>query len=238
MKTIVTRSKFFLVISILLVLTVIVGFVGFIVGGRMAKGDTITQFLLTQDVETGHPLEGKYEEVSVPTSSSIPPDNLIMSEDILSHAVASHKMYKHSPITTSDICEAKEDLDRNIDFSIETTVADTIANSITIGDRVAILVQFDDERDPAVIIPSTYIRNIKSTNGGVIADNSTSPGFLLIRVSESELVDLKNAYKEGTLYAVRYIDQTKPDLQKSYVKGKAPTVSGPVPTANSSNSQE
>lgn len=189
------------------------------VGVAKTKGDTVTQYLLTQDITVGQSLEGKYQEVQVPKSVSVSVDNLITDESVIKDSIAYTKLFKNQPLTSS-VIGYKDSEDRNYDFALPITVEGAIANSLKTEEMVAIKVKFEDERDDAVVVPFIPVREIRTANGAKIEDDKEVPGFLMFLVSEQENIDLNNASKEGALFVVRYNDLNQDKLEKTYVKGK------------------
>lgn len=222
----ITKSKHFLVVGVLIVLAAVGILVSFLVGKSASTGTAVEQFRLTTDVARGHSIEGKYEPVKESSNTSMSKDILVLDEDDLKGMVAATDMYKNQSITKSSIMR-EDEVKRNLDFSMTTDVAGTIANSLEANDLVAIKVKFDDERPDACVVPAIHVSDIKSTNGEEILDASTAPGFLLFRVSDEESSDLNAASKEGTLYVVRYIDITQEKLEKTYTAPSGAVNSSP-----------
>lgn len=215
---------------------------GYGVGVAKTRGDTVTQYLLTQDVSVGDPLDGKYAEVKVPKDVSIAVDSLILDESVLKNSIAFTPLKRNQQITKS-LIGSVDDQNRNFDFTIPITVEGAIANSLKENEMVAIMVKFKDERDSAVVVPFISVSEIRTSNGEKIADEKSIPGFLRFIVSNKENIDLDNASKEGSLFVVRYNDINKEKLTKTYVKGQKPisqtatdgnTVSVPVTTTTTS----
>lgn len=198
---------------------------GYAVGS--AKGDTVTQFRLTQDVTAGQPLEGNYEEAQVNSRDSVSKDALILDEGKIKSSIAYTNMYKHQAITSGSIGD-KLDKVRNFDFAMPTTVEGSVANSIKPDEMVAIKVKYKDTRDDAVVVPFIPVSQIRTSNGAKVSSDSEVPSFLLFVVSNDENTDLNNASKEGTLFVVRYHDLNQTKLEKTYKKGQIPSMQGIV----------
>ncbi|MNM46032.1 hypothetical protein D3C81_569620 [compost metagenome] len=199
-----------------------VGILGaYFVGYNKSRGESVKHFKLIKPVSRGHELLGAYEESSTPSNIAIPAENLVISESELKGKVAMYDLYTNEPITKSSI-GLKESVDRNLEFSLSTTVESSLANSINIDDIVAIKVKFQDNREDAVVVPSIPVSNIKQTNGQPISKKEDVPGFFLFNVTNQEQNDLNSASKEGILYVTRYRDLSQPKLQKTYIQGQAP----------------
>lgn len=219
MRNVVSSQKYIITIALMLILLA-AGIVGaYLYGSTTLKGDCIKQFRLTQDVPRGHSIQGKFEEVSVTVKDSVASENLLVNAKDLENAYALTDMYRNESITKSDV-GAKEDIERSIDFALPVTIEGALANSISTNDIVAIKVKFEDERQDACVVSSIPIKDIRTSNGEPIVDNSTLPGFLLFTVTDEENINLNSASKEGTLYVVRYTDLSQPKIEENYSKGK------------------
>lgn len=211
----ISKSKHYLALA----LVVMISFVGvgasYFVGRNISRGDSITQFILTQNVDRGHPIEGKYVQVNVPSNVSVNPDHLILDEKELKGKVATMDMYKSQPITITSV-STEEHLERNFDFSMPITVEGAIANTLKVDDKVAIKVKFEDNRPDACVVPIIDVAELRTEVGGEIVDQSTVPGFVLFHTNDEESADLNAASKEGSLYVVRYRDISQPKLEKTY----------------------
>lgn len=211
----VSKSKYYGTIAVLIALIIVFTIVGYALGGRNTSKGNRLAFQLTKDVAPGHSIEGCYKVVYLDSDVGLAADKVFKSEDDLKDMVAQVQLYENEQITRSNVCK-KEDIDRNLEFSMETSTTGTIANGLSVNDKVAILVKFDDERDDAVVVSDIDIKGIKSSSGADITDDTTEPGFLVFRVNEEEAIDLNQASKEGSLYAVRYCDLGKDKLIKNY----------------------
>lgn len=221
----VAKSKVCFIVCFMLLLTLGASVITFFIGKKMTLEDSVTYYLLTEDVQRGHSLEGKYKEVTVSSDAAISLDNAVVNQKDIEGCIALHDMYRHSPITKADIGSTQHDLERNLEFSLPTEVGGTVANSVLINDRVALLVKFDDERSSAVVVPDVTVKDLRTSNGASLTPDSNEPGFYIFNVNSDELRDLDDASKEGTIYAVRYVDLSQELLSKTYVKGKAPATS-------------
>lgn len=211
----VSKSKYYGTIAALIVLMLIFTVLGYVLGNRNTTKGSRMAFQLTKNVAPGHSIEGCYKVVYLDSDVGLVANNTFKSEDDLKGMVAQVQLYENEQITRSNVCK-KEEVERNLDFSMETSTTGTIANSLEVGDTVAILVKFDDERDDAVVVSNIDVKGIKSSSGAEITDNTTEPGYLVFRVNEEEAVDLSQASKEGSLYVVRYKDVGQEKLTKTY----------------------
>lgn len=218
---VVTKQKYIMTVAVFSILTCAMLAGGFFLGRNISRGETVRQFLLTQDVSRGHELKGKFKEVNMPLDKSVNPDDLITSQEQLEQLVAYMDMYKNQPITKSAVGK-KDDIERNLDFAMPITVEGAIANSAQVDDLVAIKVKFQDDRADACVVPSINIADIKTSQGEPIVDSSTLPGFFLFNVTDEESADLNAASKEGSLYIVRYRDTSQQKLEKTYQRGQQP----------------
>lgn len=209
---------------------------GYVMASSKYTSDLITQYRIVQDVTPGQSLEGKYEEVKVPSKYSEPDSDLVLDENKIVNSVAVVALHPNSAITNDVITEKGEE-DRNFDFALPITVEGAIANSLKPGEMVAIKVKYKDNRDDAVVVPYIPVNEIRTSNGEVVQDEKSTPGFLMFVVSDDENIDLNNASKEGTLFVVRYKDLNGEKLEKTYKKGavksdsdsSSSTTSAPTP---------
>lgn len=238
----VSKNKFYMTIAIMCVVAIFTAILGYIFGNRNVEKGSRMEFVLTKNVEAGHPIKGCYKIKYLSSYTGISQDCVFNSEKDLKGMVAQIALHTNEQITRYNVCK-KEDRKRNLQFSLAVDTSATIANSVSTGDPVAIKVKFDDERPDAVVVPYITIKNIKSSSGAEITDGSTEPGFLVFRVTNEESVDLNAASKEGTLYVVKYYDVSKAKLKKNYVigtgdKNKNGNTNSSSANSNSSNSSE
>lgn len=210
------RSKFYMIIAVILILSIVGCGSCYYLGMTYNKGETVTEFHLTDEVKKGGSVSGKYIKVSVPKSSSTDSSKTITSEEQLDDMVAATTMYRGQALTVTSVCK-KADVDRNLDFSIPATVDNTLANTLNPQDLVAIKVKFEDGRKDAVVIPDVTVDEIRTQNGESIKEEGAIPGFLLFKVTNDEASLLNDATKEGSLYLVRYVDLSEPLLKQDYV---------------------
>lgn len=212
----VQKRTLYIVVAISLVLTALSLGLGYFVGGNQSRGDSVKQYILTEDVSRGHSLKGKYKEELVPRHLSTNPDNLIINQKDIEECVAAIDLYRNNPITKS-VVTVEENLNRNLMFAMPITLEGAIGNNVTSNDVVAIKVKYKDNRADSVVVPSIPIKDITTANGTPIVDSSTVPGFLIFDVTNEESSELSAASKEGSLYIVKYNDLTQPRLEKDYV---------------------
>lgn len=210
------KSKFYMIIAVVVILAIVGCGSCYYLGMTYNLGETVTVFQLTDEVKKGGSISGKYIKTSVPKTSSVDASKTITSEEQLDGMVATTTMYRGQSLTVTSICK-KEDVDRNLDFSIPATVDSTIANSLNQQDLVAIKVKFEDDRKDAVVLPDVTIDEIRTQNGESITEEGAVPGFLLFKVTNEESGILNDASKEGALYLVRYVDLSEPLLEQDYV---------------------
>jgi len=216
MKSTVSRKTVILIVLFLVILATGGTVAGYLYGRISARGESIKQYLLTEDVEPGHSLKGKYKEAYVSSKTSLDLNKLVINSDIIDSSVAATYLYANSPITVTNIKEL-EDLERNIEVSFPVTVTGSVANSIKPGDMVAIKLTYKDEnKEDAVVVPQIRIKDVRSTNGTPIEDNKTIVGFVIFDVTNSESSDVNNAMKEGSLYCAKYNDLNQKPLEKTY----------------------
>lgn len=216
----VSKSKFYMTIVVMCIVAIFTAVLGYAFGNRNTEKGSRMEFVMTKNVEPGHSIKGCYEIKYLSSDVGVSQDCVFTSEKELKGMVAQVKLYENEQITRSNVCK-KEDVKRNLEFSLSTDTASTLANSLSVGDHVAIKVKFDDERPDAVVVPYISIKNIKSSSGEEITDGKTEPGFLIFRTTDEESIDLNSASKEGTLYVVKYVDVSKAKLKKNYVIGSA-----------------
>lgn len=216
MKSTVSRKTVILIVLFLVILATGGTVAGYLYGRTSERGESIKQYLLTEDVEPGHSLKGKYKEAYVSSKTSLDLNKLVINSDIIDSSVAATYLYANSPITVTNIKEL-EDLERNIEVSFPVTVTGSVANSIKPGDMVAIKLTYKDEnKEDAVVVPQIRIKDVRSTNGTPIEDNKTIVGFVIFDVTNSESSDVNNAMKEGSLYCAKYNDLNQKPLEKTY----------------------
>ena len=221
MNSMVSKKSLIMVIIFFIVLSTVGSLGGYIVGRNAERGSSVKQYILTEDVDVGHSLKGKYREAYVSGNTSILVDNLVLNSHDLYNGVASHKMYANSPITVADVTKL-EDLNRNIEVSFPVSVTGAVANSIKPGDVVAVKLTYKDEnKKDAVVIPQVKVKAVKSTSGTPVLDENTVVGYVIFDVTSEESSDVNNAMKEGSLYCAKYIDLTQKPLEKTYSVGSA-----------------
>lgn len=231
-KATVSRSRYYGIISLLVILTAVGTTGGYLFGRQENIGEKVTEYRLTSDVQRGHSLKGKYQTVEVSVEDAINESNIVTSEDELQKAVALHDLYENQIITKTAI-GIDEDVDRNLEFDLPTDVGGTLANSIQEGDIVAIKVKYEDSRTDACVLSKVRVSRIKTEDGTELSEDESTPGFLIMYVKNDELNKLNDASKEGTLYCVRYKDVDGEMLQENYEKGKDPVTGEAVETDNS-----
>lgn len=228
MRSMVSKKSLIMTTIFFIILATVGSLGGYVVGRNAEKGSSIKQYLLTEDVEAGHSLKGKFKEVYVSGNTSVATDNLVLNANVLDNGVAAHKMYANSPITVSDVTTL-EDLNRNIEVSFPIDVNGSIANSLKPGDVVSIKLTYKDEnKKDAVVIPQIKVKAVKSTSGTAIVDENTVVGYVIFDVTSEESSDVNNAKKEGTLYCAKYNDLNQKPLEKTY------SVSGGTTSTDSS----
>lgn len=219
MRSTVSRKS----VILMAIIAVVIGTVGFgaayLYGKSSERGESVKQYLVTEDIEPGHSLKGKYKEFFVSSKTSVDLSNLVVNANDLDSAVASTKLYKNSPITLTSITKLEE-LDRTVEFSFPIGVSGSVANSLQPGDVVAVKLTYKDStKDDAVVISRIKIKDVKSTSGTPVEDNKTLVGYVIADVSNKESSDINNAMKEGTLYCIKYTDLNQKPMEKTY---KAP----------------
>lgn len=240
MRSMVSKKSLIMTIIFFIVLTTVGSLGGYIVGRNAERGSSIKQYLLVEDVEPGHSFLGKYREVYVSGNTSVSTENLVLNSAILDEGVATHKMYANSPITVTDVTKL-DNLDRNIEVSFPIDVNGSIANSLKAGDVVCIKLTYKDEnKKDAVVIPQIKVKDVRSTSGTAVLDDTTVVGYVIFDVTSEESSDVNNAKKEGTLYCAKYNDLTQKPLDKTYSVGGSlmiESTSDSNSNNNSSNSQ-
>lgn len=227
----INKTKHYMIVAILIMLIALSSFICFFIGKNISRGESVKQFVVTEDVKRGNPLAGKYKEKGVSSSDSMQKNILIISEADLKDKVASTDLYKNQSLTVTSACN-KDDVERNLDFAMPITVEGSIANSIGRNEIVAIKVKYKDSRPDDCIVPSIPVTDIKTSNGEAIKDTNTLPGFLLFIVSNEESSLLNSASKEGSLYIVRYKDLNQPRLERTYKGASKSTSSSTVSVIN------
>lgn len=226
------RSGNFTVFMVITFLTILViGVIGsYNFGIQSVMEGSIKQFILTDNVEVGHSLQGKYKEISVPKNVSVSPENLILDINTLDSSIATHNLYKGSNITVEDVTTLDEK-DRVIKVSYPVKVNNTIANTVKTGDLVGIGVTFEkDETNPRgdeIVVPLVSISDVRGTNGAVITDQASVVEHLIYYLTPEEAADINAAMKEGTLYLFEYKNLFSEPLEKTYRRpaGASSTVS-------------
>lgn len=231
MNSMVSKKTFIMTLIFFIVLTTVGSLGGFIFGKNSEKGSSIKQYLLTEDVSAGHSLKGKYREVYVSGNTSVSMENLVLNVNDLDNGVSAHDLFVNSPLTTSDVT-VLEDLRRNIEVSFPVSVAGSVANSIKVGDVVAIKLTYKDENKvDAVVVPQVKVKEVKSTSGTPVLDENTVVGYVIFDLTSDESSDVNNAMKEGSLYCAKYNDLSQKPLDKTY------SVSGVTPVIDNANSE-
>lgn len=216
MNTVVSKRSLIVTIIIALIATLICTVIAYFVGVSSARGESIKQYRLTEDVLPGHSFEGKYEEAYVSVNDSVDIANLVVDASIIDKGVASTYMYKNSPITVSSVT-ALENMNRNFEVAIPITVEGSVANSIKEGDLVAVKLTYKDaKKEDATVISQIKVKSIKTSNGEDIIDGSAVAAFVIFDVTDEEQSDIKNALKEGNLYCSKYNNLSQKPLQKTY----------------------
>lgn len=216
MRSTVSKKTVILIVIFLVVLSTLGTLGGYFFGRTSERGESVKQYLLTEDVEPGHSLKGKYKESYVSSRSSIDINRLVLNANELDGAVASTKLYKNSPLTVTNV-KLLEDLERNIEVSFPVTVTGTVANSIRPGDMVAIKLTYkDNNKSDAVVVSQIRVKEVKSTSGTPVEDDKTVVGFVIFDVTNTESSDVNNAMKEGSLYCAKYNDLNQKPLEKTY----------------------
>lgn len=223
MRSMVSKKSLIITIIFFIILTTVGTFGGFVVGKTSERASSIKQYLLTENVDVGHSLKGKYREVYVSSKTSVDVDSLVLDSNQIDTGVASHKMFANSPITVADVTKL-ESLDRNIEVSFPVSVTGSVANSIKPGDVVAIKLTYKDEnKKDAVVVPQVVVKAVKSTSGTPVLDENTVVGYVIFDVTSEESSDVNNAMKEGSLYCAKYTDLTQKPLEKTYSIGGGTT---------------
>lgn len=222
MNSVITKQRHIFTIAILFVLAAGCLLGGYLFGSSSSNGEQVKQFVLTQDVGKGQSLKDKYKIVSRPAEDSINSANLITDPKMLDEAIALVDLYRNESINKSSIGD-KEDLPRNVEFALPTTVEGALASTLQVDDVVSIKVKFEDKRDDACIVSSVRVKDIRTSNGEPITDNSTTPGFLIFFLTADEVTDVNAASKEGTVYVTRPRDLSEPMEEPNYnvVKNKS-----------------
>lgn len=216
MRSTVSRKTFILVIIFLVVISTVGVVSGYLYGRSSERGESVKQYLLTEDVEPGHSLKGKYREAYVASKTSVNLDKLVLNSNELDGAVASTYLYKNSPLTVTDVTTL-ENIDRNIEISLPLDLNGSVANSIKAGDIVSIKLTYKDNRkEDAVVISKIQVKDVRSTSGTPVEDNKTLVGYVIFNISNNESSDINNARKEGMLYCAKYNDLTQKPLEKTY----------------------
>lgn len=205
---------------------------GYVYGSVSARGEQVKQYLITEDIEVGHSLQGKYVESYMSSNNTIDLNNLVLNANDLDSSVASVKLYKNSPITKTDVKKI-ENIDRYIEVSFPVTVTGSVANSVKPGDVVSVKLTYKDQsKADAVVIPQITIKDVKSTSGTPVTDANTVVGYVIFEVSNDESSDVNNAMKEGDLYCAKYTDLNQSPLDKTY------TVSGDLTKASTEGTEK
>lgn len=232
MNSMVSKKTFIMTLIFFIVLTTVGSLGGFIFGKNSEKGNSVKQYLLTEDVSAGHSLKGKYREVYVAGNTSVSMENLVLNVNDLDNGVAAHDLFANSPLTTSDVT-VLEDLSRNIEVSFPVSVTGSVANSIKVGDVVAIKLTYKDENKvDAVVVPQVKVKEVKSTSGTPVLDENTVVGYVIFDLTSDESSDVNNAMKEGSLYCAKYNDLSQKPLDKTY------SVNGVTPVIDNANSED
>lgn len=218
----IKKSTFMGTVATLLVLGGVSTFGGYYLGNNKSKGDSIKQFVLTQDCPAGQSLKGKYVMVSRPKTESVDSTLLATNSKDIDESVARVDMFQHETVIDSKITKLEEDKDRNLDFAIPTTVEGTVANSLKAGDVVAISLAYkakSGESTPKdeVVISQLTVSELRTSNGTLITEeNAAVPSFYVFKVTQEEYELLHSASNKGTLFAVKYTDLSAKPLEATY----------------------
>lgn len=216
MRSMVSKKSLIITIILFLVLTLVTTITSYFLGISTARGASIKQYILTEDVDAGHSLKGKYVEAFVPETVSIDSKYLVFDESILDTYVAAYDMKKNSYVSTTSLVKLEE-LERNFEVAIPITVEGSIANSVKPGDIVAIKLTYKEgKQEDAVVVPQITVKDIRSTNGTPIVDDSSVAGFVIFDVTNEEQSLIKNALKEGSLYCAKYKNLNQNSLEQTY----------------------
>lgn len=212
----VSKKSLVLTIVFFLILTIVGSVVCYFLGISASKGASLKQYILTEDVPAGHSLAGKYVEAYVPTNVSVDEKYLVMDESILENSVAKIDLRKNSQITVDSVVTL-ENKDRTFEVAIPITIEGSVANSIVSGDLVAVKLTYEEGRqEDAVVIPQITVKEVRSSNGAPIVDDTTVAAFVIFDVTNEEQSLIKNALKEGSLYCAKYKDLSQEVLQQTY----------------------
>lgn len=235
MNQVVSKKSLIVTIIIALISVLICSLVAFYVGSSSGRGELVKQYQLTENVGVGKPLKGKYTECYVEKEKSVDQTFLITDEAILDTYVASVDLYKGSDITVSDVVK-KEYLDRTFEVAIPITVEGSVANSITPGDMVAIKLTYeDDKKEDATVVSQISVKDVRTSNGASVVDDSSVAAFVIFNVTDEEQSDIKNALKEGSLYCSKYTNLSQEPLKKTYFVSEGADSSTEGENAESAN---
>lgn len=195
---------------------------GYYLGNNKSKGDSVNQFMLTQDCPAGQSLKGKYVMVSRPKTESV--DSTLLATDAkeIDESIARVDMFQHETVIESKITKLEEDTNRNLEFAVPTTVEGTVANSLMPGDIVAINVTYkakqgEQPKKDDVVVSQLTVAELRTSNGTVITEEKAAvPSFYIFKVTQEEYELLHNAATQGTLFAVKYSDLSAEPLKATY----------------------
>lgn len=216
MRSMVSKKSLIVTIILCLILTLVTTITAYFLGISSARGASVKQYILTEDVDAGHSLKGKYIEAYVSESNSLDTKYLVLDESVLDSYVASYDLKKNSYISTTSLVKLEE-LERNFEVAIPITVEGSVANSVKPGDVVAIKLTYSEgKQEDAVVVPQISVKDIRSTNGAPIVDDTSVAGFVIFDVTNEEQSLIKNALKEGNLYCAKYKNLNQDSLEQSY----------------------
>lgn len=216
MRSMVSKKSLIMTIIIFLVLTLVATVTSYFLGVSTARGASVKQYILAEDVDAGHSLKGKYVEAYVPEQTSLDMKHLVLDESVLDSYVAAYDLKKNSYISTNSLVKLEE-LERNFEVAIPITVEGSVGNSVKAGDVVAIKLTYSEgKQDDAVVVPQITVKDIRSTNGSPIVDDTSVAGFVIFDVTNEEQSLIKNALKEGALYCAKYKNLDKGSLEQTY----------------------
>lgn len=226
----VSKRSLILTIVFFLILTLTGSVMSYFVGISTAKGASIKQYILTEDVPVGHSFAGKYKEEYISENVSIDPNYLVMDDSILESYVATNNMRKNSAITLDDVVKVDEQ-QRTFEVAIPITIEGSVANTVQSGDVVAVKLTFaEGKQEDAVVIPKITVSEVRSSNGAPIVDDTTVAAFVIFKVTNEEQSLIKNALKEGDLYCAKYQDLTQDALAQTYFVTEGEAVPQTEPT--------
>lgn len=214
--SIVSKKSLIITIIFSLIAVLVCSITAYFFGISSVKGDSIKQYVLTEDVKPGHSLKGKYTESYISSNDSINERNLVLDSSIIDDSIATGYMYTNSPITVTDLTTV-DDTGRVFEVAFPITVEGSVANSIGQGDIVAIKLTYtDSKQEDATVVSRIKVKDVRTSNGASIVDDSSVAAFVIFDVTDVEQSDIKNALKEGDLYCSKYTRLDQEPLQKTY----------------------